>query len=116
MFFFTSAICRTPLALGMQTGRIPDNAITASSYYDTRYYPWHARLNTRIHSCSWTSTSVGRVNSWLQVDLGELAIVTGMAIQGSCTIDEWAESYSISYSTSARKWLYYKESGNKKVC
>lgn len=99
----------------MESGSIPDSSINASTYYDTRYYPWNGRLNTKIGSCSWTPTYAGINNSWFQVDLGKLTFVTGMAIQGSCTIDEWAKSYYISYSTDFKQWLYYQEEGKNKV-
>lgn len=100
----------------MQSGKIPDNAITASSFYDHSYKPGNGRLNVNKGMCSWTTTEKERSNSWFQVDLGRLAIVTGIATQGSCRASaEWTKSFSISYSNDAKKWTDYKESGYKKV-
>ena len=100
----------------MQNGKIPDSAITASSFFNHDYRPANGRLNTNKGMCSWTTTAKGRPNSWFQVDLGRLATVTGIATQGSCRVSaEWTKSYSISYSIDARKWIDYKESGFKKV-
>lgn len=100
----------------MQNGKIPDNAITASSFYANNYRPAYGRLNTNKGMCSWTTTERGRRNSWFQVDLGRLATVTGIETQGSCRASaEWTKSYSISYSIDAKKWTDYKESGFKKV-
>lgn len=110
------AKCPSPKPLGMASGRIPDKAITASSFYDHRYKPSNGRLNTKIGSCAWTSTARGRSNSWFEVDLGQMTIVTSIATQGSCTAGEWTKSYSITYyNTSSSQWVDYKESGSKKV-
>lgn len=100
----------------MQNGKIPDNAITASSFYDHSYKPGNGRLNVNKGMCSWTTTYKARSNSWFQVDLGRLVTVTGIATQGSCRASaEWTKSFSISYSNDAKKWTDYKESGYKKV-
>jgi hypothetical protein len=55
------------------------------------------------------------VGSWLQVDLGQLTTVTGIANQGTCYSSEWAKSYSVSYSNEPNSWTPYEESGNVKV-
>ncbi len=109
--------CRTPKALGMESGKIPDNAITASSFYYTWSRPSNGRLNKHIGRCAWIPTTKGKSNSWFQVDLGQMATVTGIATQGSCYHREsfWTKSYSVSYSTDGTKWTYYQESGYKKV-
>ncbi|CAB3990901.1 Hypothetical predicted protein [Paramuricea clavata] len=103
--------CQAPKALGMQSGKIPDNAITASSFYNSAYKTSYGRLNTNKGMCSWTTTRQGRSNSWFQVDLGQLATLTGIATQGSCRASaEWTKTYLVSYSTDAKKWIYYQES------
>ncbi|CAB4024809.1 Hypothetical predicted protein [Paramuricea clavata] len=98
----------------MESGKIPDNAITASSIYPhAQYNPSYARLKKASSSCSWTPTGQGRVGSWLQVDLGKLTTVTGIATQGTCYgANEWTTSYSISYSTEGNTWSFYVQSGN----
>ena len=100
----------------MESGKIPDNAITASSFYNSNYKPAYGRLNRVIGTCAWTSTTRGRTNSWFEVDLGQLAAVKGIATQGSCkAYAEWTTSYTVSYGTNGKKWIYYQESGKKKV-
>ena len=100
----------------MESGKIPDNAITASSFYDSRYKPEYGRLNKVIKYCAWTTASGKKSNSWFQVDLGEMATVTGIATQGSCKATTWTTSYSLSYSTDSQNWKAYEESaGNTKV-
>ncbi len=99
----------------MESGKIPDNAITASSFHSVGYQPAYGRLNRVIGHCAWSTTAGGKRNSWFQVDLGQLAAVTGIATQGSCKASEWTTSYTVSYSTDGKKWIYYQESGKKKV-
>jgi hypothetical protein len=100
----------------MASGKIPDDAITASSTYDNRHKPGYARLTRVGKSCCWTPTNAGRVGSWLQVDLGQLTTVTGIATQGTCYNHiEWAKSYSVSYSNEPNSLTPYEESGIVKV-
>ena len=101
----------------MTSGKIPGDAITASSTYDSNHEPYYARLK-RVHpyTCSWEPKYAGRIGSWLQVDLGQLTTVTGIATQGTCyDFIEWAKSYSVSYGTEPNSWTPYEESGNVKV-
>jgi hypothetical protein len=108
-------VCLSPKALGMESGKIPDSAITASSFYSSNHKPSNGRLNKDIGYCAWTTTRGGRVDSWFQVDLGKLATVTGIATQGSCKANEWTTSYSLSYSTNGQSWTAYKSAGITKV-
>ncbi|CAB4016938.1 Hypothetical predicted protein [Paramuricea clavata] len=100
----------------MANGKIPDDSITASSTHSNKYTPSYARLTREGSSCSWTPTAAGRIGSWLQVDLGQLATVTKIATQGTCySPSEWTKSHSVSYSTESNSWTPYEESGNVKV-
>ena len=106
-------MCLAPTALGMESGKIPDNAITASSTHSSGCKPANGRLNKVAGACAWTTTSGGKMNSWFQVDLGKFATVTGIATQGCCKANEWITSYRVSYSAHGKKWTTYKESGGK---
>ena len=100
----------------MTSGKIPDDAITASSTYNGGFKPSYARLKRVGSGCSWEPTKAGRIGSWLQVDLGQLTTVTEIATQGTCyDYIEWAKSYSVSYGTEPNSWTPYEESGNVKV-
>ncbi|CAB4016564.1 Hypothetical predicted protein [Paramuricea clavata] len=108
--------CTDPKPLGMTSGKIPDDAITASSVDSSNYKPSYARLTKAGSSCSWAPTRAGQIGSWLQVDLGQLSTVTGIATQGICSsANQWVKSYSVSYSNVPNSWTPYKESGNVKV-
>jgi hypothetical protein len=103
----------------MESEKILDSAITASSFYDSRYVPGNGRLNVHFHGarCAWTTTKEGRDNAWFQVDLGNIVSVTGVAIQGNCAIDlfEWVTSYTVSYSIDGKNWEFFEESSSTKV-
>ena len=111
-FLFQTEPC---IPLGIESGKILESAITASSFYDDNFKPAYGRLNVYRGSCAWTTTGAGRVNAWIQVDLSDIMSVTAVATQGRCVWDEWVESYTISYSTDGEKWEFYKESGSIKV-
>ncbi|XP_046862238.1 lactadherin-like [Xenia sp. Carnegie-2017] len=112
----TNFICRDPKPLGMENGKIPDSAITASSEYASAYLAPFARLrNTKSLKCSWAPTGSNRMNSWHQVNFGKNTIITGVATQGSCQSNEWAKTYSISYSNDGKNWSSYKENGSIKI-
>ena len=106
--------CVSSNALGMQSGKIPNQAITASSFHDNYHRPWYGRLNTNNGHCSWTPKFKEK-NAWLQADLGKLTTVTGIATQGSCIENHWMTLYWISYSTDGKNWDYFQEAGKNKV-
>ncbi|XP_028410723.1 uncharacterized protein LOC114533410 [Dendronephthya gigantea] len=111
-----TAQCSDPKALGMESGTIANDAITASTIYGSNYQAHFARLNHNGGSCSWTTTAATKTNSWHQTDLGQKTIVTGITTQGTCyTQEEWTKSYSVSYSIDGITWIYYKELGIEKV-
>ncbi|XP_028416419.1 lactadherin-like [Dendronephthya gigantea] len=98
----------------MQNGKISDSSIAASSFFNSWYFPYFARLNKTGSSCSWTP-GLG-AGSWFQVDLGQKTAITGFATQGTCyNAQAWVTSYSIAYSNNSNSWTDYKESGTVKV-
>ena len=99
----------------MESGKVSDAQITASSTYSSSYLPQNARLNKHLGSCAWTTKSGGQVGSWHQVDFGDITHVTGVATQGNCANSERVKSYMISYSRDNTKWTQYRESGTSKV-
>ena len=101
--------------LGMESGKILDSAITASTYYNNQLGPANARLNLNRGWCAWTTTDAGEQSGWIQVDLGYIIWVTGVATQGRCVWQQWVTSYKVSYSTDGQNWEFYDESGSTKV-
>ena len=99
----------------MESGKITEAQITASSTYNGYYLSQNARLNKYLGGCAWTTKSGGQVGSWHQVDFGYITHVTGVATQGYCVNSERVKSYMISYSENNTKWTQYRESGTSKV-
>lgn len=91
----------------MESGKIPDDAITLLSSYADLHKPYQARLRKATQGCAWSPTSFKRSSLWLQVDQGRLAIFTRMATQGTCY--NYIESYSFAYSKDVKKWSYAQE-------
>jgi len=94
----------------MESGHIPDSAISASTYYDAKHIPQFSRLNKIPASGkagNWcTRTNNG--NEWLQVYLGRETTVTKVATQGKYDSDERVTSYSLSYSVDGSHWAWYR--------
>ena len=102
----------------MESGHLLDNAISASTYYDSRHIPQFSRLN-KIPSSgkvgAWcTRTNNG--NEWLQVNFERETSVTKVATQGRYDADHRLTSYSLSYSVDGSHWAWYRLSdGDIKV-
>ncbi|XP_054158121.1 epithelial discoidin domain-containing receptor 1-like [Oppia nitens] len=114
-----------PKALGMESGVIPDDDITASSSYNQQSVgPQNARLNREIASGAWCPsrqlTAPLSGTEWIQVNLHSLYVVTGIAIQGRFGNGvgvEYVEGFWIEYSrdngTNWHKWTDH--TGNHKL-
>lgn len=66
--------------------------------------------------CAWLS-KYQDTNQWLQIDLKEVKVVSGIITQGRCDADEWITKYSVQYRTNENlNWIYYKDqTGNNRV-
>jgi len=104
-------------ALGMQNKQIPDSAIIASSYWNSKTKAKNGRLHL-------LGTS-GRVGGWaarrndnnqfFQAHFGGWRKVTRVAIQGRQDKDQWVKSFSLSYGYDSVFFQDYKEEELKKV-
>lgn len=105
------------MSLGIEDGRIPDSALTASTVYSAACAAKFVRLNLAAGSGragSWC-VKTNDVNQWLQVDLGTHITVTKVATQGRQGTSQWVTSYSLSYSLAGSFWVHYTVQGKKKV-
>ena len=104
----------------MQSGDIPDSAITASSSANAvSYAPSVGRLHFLSAGSgrygSWAA-GANNVQQWFQVDFGSWTKVTAVATQGRQDSNQWVKTYSISYSyDSVFHKTVYNEYGSKKV-
>ncbi|KAL9957484.1 hypothetical protein ACROYT_G039122 [Oculina patagonica] len=100
-------------ALGMESGVITDEQITASS----KWNDYHAAVQGRLHNTeqhgSW-SARTNDANRWLQIDLIGQYIVTRVATQGSNEHKEWVTKYKLQYGDDGDNFQYYRTQGQNK--
>ena len=110
-------------SLGMESGKILDKQITASSEWDSIHAAHQGRLNFQEvveggvarKSGSWKALTRDQ-NEWLQVDLlREESVVTSVATQGRNRNpfwgphSQWVKSYKLQYSNNGVDFEYYKD-------
>ncbi|KAM9832381.1 retinoschisin-like [Neosynchiropus ocellatus] len=107
--------------LGFEAGSVTSDQISCSnqeqySGWYTSWMPNKARLNNQGFGCAWLS-KFNDMSQWIQVDLKEVSVVSGILTQGRCDSDEWITKYSIQYRTVENlNWVYYKDqTGNNRV-
>ena len=104
--------------MGMQSGKIPNNRITASSSLDKYHAPYLARLHrnmVRGRSSKTWSAAVNNHGQWIRVDFGREAKIVRVSIQGSANADHWVTSFRLSYSLDFVHYVYYKYKDSEKV-
>ena len=83
---------------------IPNEAITASTF-TTGYGPEKARFESKYGG--WKSLNAD-LSQWIQVDLGNITKVTGIATQGIFNLNQWVTKYSLSYRLNEDPYISYK--------
>ncbi|TNN04506.1 hypothetical protein fugu_001535 [Takifugu bimaculatus] len=107
--------CSNPF--GMETGKITDDQISASSsFYDERWLPRQARLN--FNDNGWTPNEDSN-REYIQVDLHTLKVVTGIATQGAISKETqkayYVTTFKLEVSTNGEDWMVYRHGKNHKV-
>lgn len=112
--------CRS--ALGMEEGRIPDHAITASSSYEAKSVgPQNARIRQEKNGGAWCPKAQisSEIREYLEVDLQRNHLVTWTETQGrfgNGQGQEFAEAFLVEYwRPSINQWVVYKDSRGEKV-
>ncbi|KAL9962227.1 hypothetical protein ACROYT_G031309 [Oculina patagonica] len=98
-------------SLGMESGKIKDSEISASSEWDANHAAPQARLNFQAgqgKTGSW-SAKYNDQAQWLQVDLKTEAKVNGIATQGRNALSQWVTSYKLQYSSDGVFFEFYKQ-------
>ena len=118
--FLSSANCRNPL--GMESCKIPDGALWASSAFDkdfSMFGPQRARLHLDQPPRGYRAdaSSVGTNGSYITVDLGNDTVVTGVSTQGygDTTVQEWVTKYSLMFLNGNDFWPFKETSGATRV-
>ena len=96
------------LDLGIGSGKILNNSITASSGVSEAK---NGRLNEQKAWCA----STGDAKPYLQIDLESIHILCAVSTQGNPNADQWIETYIIQVSTDGTTWTEYEELGQNKV-
>ena len=112
-FVFTPGSCND-LDLGIGSGSIPDDKITASSVQSARTPAKNGRLGYTAGS-SWCAEA-SDPSPYLQIDLQTPHVICAVSTQGNSQEDEWVETYTLQSSTDGSNWSdFYDESGQVKV-
>uniref|UniRef100_A0A8C5P4A7 Neuropilin n=1 Tax=Jaculus jaculus TaxID=51337 RepID=A0A8C5P4A7_JACJA len=102
-------------ALGMESGEIHSDQITASSQYSTNWSAERSRLNYPENG--WTPGE-DSYREWIQVDLGLLRFVTAVGTQGAISKETkkkyYVKTYRVDISSNGEDWITMKE-GNKPI-
>ncbi|KAG8009334.1 Neuropilin-1a, partial [Nibea albiflora] len=102
--------------LGMVSGLITDNQITASSHTDRSWVPENARLLTSRTGWTLLPQPQPFTREWLQVDLGEEKLVKGLIIQGGKHRENkvFMKKFRLGYSNNGSDWrMVLDTNGNK---
>uniref|UniRef100_A0A8C9B107 Coagulation factor V n=1 Tax=Prolemur simus TaxID=1328070 RepID=A0A8C9B107_PROSS len=104
--------CSTPL--GMESGKIENKQITASSFkkswWGDYWEPSRARLNAQGRVNAWQAKANNN-KQWLQIDLLKIKKITAMTTQGckSLSSEMYVKSYTIHYSDQGVEWKPYRQ-------
>ena len=89
--------------------------MTASTVYDTRFYPYYGRLHENRGYGGWCPKTETNRTDYLQVDMGTMLSVCAVATQGETINNEWTTSYKLQLSTDGVTWSVYEETSTAKV-
>ena len=98
----------------MESGKISDRALIASSKFGENFGPQRARLHLdqppRGYRADAASVDLNGTRPWITVDLGEETVITGISTQGygDITLNEWVTKYNLWFSSES-SFLPFKE-------
>lgn len=97
------------------TKKIQNDQMTASSYYNNKYYPYYGRLSGTMGKGWCPKTRQGPRTDYLQIDMRTVRSVCAVATQGSIKASEWTSSYILRMSIDGETWDTYKQNNAEKV-
>ncbi|XP_003222035.1 neuropilin-1 isoform X1 [Anolis carolinensis] len=104
--------CAEPL--GMESGEIHSDQISASSQYSTNWSSERSRLNYPENG--WTPGEDSS-REWIQVDLGLLRFVSAIGTQGAISKETkkkyFLKTYRVDISSNGEDWISVKDGNNK---
>ena len=108
-------VCSYPV--GIQSGRIKNIQITASSMWNKYHAPYFGRLK-RVRRSRYMGGWSARHNNhrqWIQVDLRRIIKLTMISTQGRKLAKQWVTRYTVSYSVDCVHFVPYKQRDRLKV-
>ena len=94
----------------MQSGKIINEQITASSQYALKNAAFRARLNRKAEAAGmqggWTAAR-NDVKQWLQVDFVDITTVKRVATQGRAEYNQWVTRYRLQFRNSDQSFMTY---------
>ncbi|XP_038060463.1 lactadherin-like [Patiria miniata] len=98
--------CSVEGPLGMEDGCIPDERITASSFFrnSASHAPPRARLNIQGYAEGWCYDDSTDNSPWIQVDFVGIVTITGLITQGRGDANFWVTEYQVTYSDDGQSW------------
>ena len=107
--------------LGMETWKITNVSITASSILGDGYEPQNARYNRHLEKGAWCA-SENKVDEFIQVDLTRVHIISRIAVQeklktssNDAVGEAWVTKFVVAYGEDGSSWSEYLESSAVKV-
>lgn len=96
--------------MGLRTGQLPDSRFTAKSIFSVNFLSHFARLHSAARS--WCSGKQSALSDWLQIDLGVVKLISGLAIQPMAPqrgIMHPIKRFYIQYSLDCANWNTYND-------
>jgi len=87
---------------------IPDDHMTASSYFNNAYQPAYGRL-LGIRGGAWCAETPNSNDDWLQVDLAKTFQVSAVSTQGDRDGKGAVTVFKLSYSIDGINWKLYQD-------
>ncbi|CAB4014313.1 EGF-like domain-containing, partial [Paramuricea clavata] len=102
--------------MGLEDGRIPDSSLSASSEYNSWHGAKNARLNNNRGATVWMAAK-HVAGEYIQVDLGEKFVLTGVATQGRNKTDypQYISKYYVGYSSDGKNFHNVTDNSGKLV-
>ncbi|XP_030845722.1 lactadherin-like [Strongylocentrotus purpuratus] len=103
----TLNLCSTPRGspVGLESGKVPDSAITVSSEQGPYFSKQKARLNS---PSAWIPKDEDE-DPWLQIKFNSTFVITAIMTQGWEFSRHWVTSYTVSSSMDGAYWTYYQD-------
>lgn len=115
MHVYTGRQCNQPM--GLQSGRLKNRFVTASSQWDKYHAAFLARLHWQRrgrYMGAWSARHNNRYQ-WLQLDFGRWAKIIRLATQGRQDTDQWVTQYYMKHSLDGIRFVDYQERNTRKV-